>query len=83
MLMGRETGPLQLLASLLLTGEKGADLVIRGNVVLNSSHIKFLARFQLLGDGRAPDLGRFLPNQVLSFVLPFLTGCAYQRMVVY
>jgi hypothetical protein len=34
-LMGRETGTLQLLASLLLTGGKGADLVIRGNVVLN------------------------------------------------
>jgi hypothetical protein len=34
-LMGRETDPLQLLASLLLTGGKRADLVIRGNVVLN------------------------------------------------
>jgi hypothetical protein len=34
--MGRETGLLQLLAPLLLTGEKGADLVIRGNVVLNT-----------------------------------------------
>jgi hypothetical protein len=36
-LMGRETGSLHLLAPLLLTGGKGADLVIRGNVVLNSS----------------------------------------------
>jgi hypothetical protein len=35
MLMGRETGSLHLLASLLLTGGKGADLVIR-NVVLNT-----------------------------------------------
>jgi hypothetical protein len=34
-LLGRETGSLQLLASLLLTGGKGADLVIRGNVILN------------------------------------------------
>jgi hypothetical protein len=34
--MGRETGSLHLLAPLLLTGGKGADLVIRGNVVLNS-----------------------------------------------
>jgi hypothetical protein len=34
--MGRETGLLQLLAPLLLTGGKGADLVIRGNVVLNT-----------------------------------------------
>jgi hypothetical protein len=35
-LMGRETGTLQLLAPLLLTGGKGADLMIRGNVVLNT-----------------------------------------------
>jgi hypothetical protein len=33
--MGRKTGSLHLLAPLLLTGGKGADLVIRGNVVLN------------------------------------------------
>jgi hypothetical protein len=33
--MGRETGLPQLLAPLLLTEGKGADLVIRGNVVLN------------------------------------------------
>ena len=31
-LMGKETGPLQLLAPLLLMGGKEADLVIRGNV---------------------------------------------------
>jgi hypothetical protein len=35
-LMGRETGSLYLLAPLLLMGGKGADLVIRGNVVLNT-----------------------------------------------
>jgi hypothetical protein len=35
-LMGKETGSLHLLASLLLMGGKGADLVIRGNVVLNT-----------------------------------------------
>jgi hypothetical protein len=34
--MGRETGSLHLLAPLLLMGGKGADLVIRGNVVLNN-----------------------------------------------
>jgi hypothetical protein len=34
--MGRETGLLQLLAPNLLTEVKGADLVIRGNVVLNT-----------------------------------------------
>jgi hypothetical protein len=33
--MGRETGLLQLLAPLLLTGGKIADLVIRGNLVIN------------------------------------------------
>jgi hypothetical protein len=36
--MGRETGTLQLLTPLLLTGGKGADLVIRGNVFLNTDH---------------------------------------------
>jgi hypothetical protein len=40
-LMGRETGSLYLLAPLLLTGGKGADLVIRGNVVLNKKNILF------------------------------------------
>jgi hypothetical protein len=34
-LMGRDTGHPHLLAPNLLTGGKGADLVIRGNVVLN------------------------------------------------
>jgi hypothetical protein len=34
--MRRETGSLHLLALLLLTGGKAADLVIRGNVVLNT-----------------------------------------------
>jgi hypothetical protein len=38
-LMGRETGLSQLLAPLLLTGGKGADLVIRGNVVINRHHL--------------------------------------------
>jgi hypothetical protein len=35
--LGRETGTLQLLAPLLLTEGKGADLEIRGNVVLNKA----------------------------------------------
>jgi hypothetical protein len=35
-LMGRETDLLQLLAPNLLTGGKGADLVIRGNIVVHS-----------------------------------------------
>jgi hypothetical protein len=37
-LIGRETGSLHLLAPLLLTGGKGADLVICGNVVLNTKN---------------------------------------------
>jgi hypothetical protein len=36
MLMGRETGLLQFLAPLLLTEGKGVDMVIRGDVVLNT-----------------------------------------------
>jgi hypothetical protein len=38
-LMGRDTGHPHLLAPNLLTGGKGADLVIRGNVVLNSDKL--------------------------------------------
>jgi hypothetical protein len=37
--MRRETGLLQLLAPNLLMGGKGADLVIRGNVVLNKMNL--------------------------------------------
>jgi hypothetical protein len=35
-LLVSDTGSIQLLAPLLLTGEKGADLVIYGNTVLNT-----------------------------------------------
>jgi hypothetical protein len=41
--MGRETGSLQLLAPLLLTGGKGADLVICGNIVLNTLYLDVAA----------------------------------------
>jgi hypothetical protein len=47
-LMGRETGSLQLLAPLLLTGGKGADLVIRGNVVLNKDHMTLFPFLSIL-----------------------------------
>jgi hypothetical protein len=40
--MGRETGTLQLLVPNLLTGGKGADLMIRGNVVLNRNDVLVL-----------------------------------------
>jgi hypothetical protein len=43
-LMGRKTGTLQLLAPLLLTGGKGADLVIRGDVVLNTLSARSTSR---------------------------------------
>jgi hypothetical protein len=42
--MGRKTGTLQLLAPLLLTGGKGADLVIRGDVVLNTLSARSTSR---------------------------------------
>jgi hypothetical protein len=48
--MGRETDTVQLLAPLLLTGGKGADLVIRGNVVLNN-----LVLARILGPARPMD----------------------------
>jgi hypothetical protein len=38
-LMGRDTGHPHLLAPNLLTGGKGADLVIRGNVVFDSDEL--------------------------------------------
>jgi hypothetical protein len=44
-LMGRETSTLQLLAPLLLTGGKGADLVIRGDVVLNMNDLLHISTF--------------------------------------
>jgi hypothetical protein len=48
--MGRETSLPQLLAPLLLTGGKGADPVIRGNVVLNTciNFIIFLLLFLIV-----------------------------------
>jgi hypothetical protein len=39
-LLGRDTGLPHLLAPNLLTGGKGADLVIRGDVVLNTPHVR-------------------------------------------
>jgi hypothetical protein len=50
MLLGRETCHLHLLVPLLLTGGKGVDLVIRGNIVLNNLH-GFFAIFPDLMEG--------------------------------
>jgi hypothetical protein len=63
-ILGRETDPLQLLAPLLLTGGKGADLVIRGNVVLNN------------GDTTAFRLSSTVPPK---FFLLYLTHVSHQR----
>jgi hypothetical protein len=46
--MGRETGPLQLLAPLLLTGGKGTDLVICVNIVLNNIDMKMGKLMQIV-----------------------------------
>jgi hypothetical protein len=61
--MRRETGLPQLLAPLLLTGGKGADLVIRGDVVLNtlsarstSTLLGIRSASTLRQAGRSPDL---------------------------
>jgi hypothetical protein len=56
--MGRETGTLQLLAPLLLTGGKGADLVIRGDVDLNST------------DRRMQDTTKLRPHVRLDWASP-------------
>jgi hypothetical protein len=47
-LLGRETGSLQLLTPLLLMGGKVADLVIRGDVVLNNTNRLITWRFMTL-----------------------------------
>jgi hypothetical protein len=73
--MGRETGSLHLLAPLLLMGGKGADLVIRGNVVLNRNHHPSLSLSYLLS---------LLPHDVHShFSLPDACNrhCPYHLVV--
>ena len=70
--MGRETGSLHLLAPLLLTGEKGADLVIRGNVVLNTLSARSTST--LLWIRSAPNLhqaGRSPGLAELSYAIAF------------
>jgi hypothetical protein len=47
--MRRETGSLHLLAPLLLTGWKGADLVIRDNVVLNTLSARSASTLRQVG----------------------------------
>jgi hypothetical protein len=70
--MGRETGSLHLLAPLLLTGGMGADLVIRGNVVLNT--LSACSTSTLLRIRSAPTLhqaGRSLGLAELSYATGF------------
>jgi hypothetical protein len=63
--MRRETGSLYLLAPLLLTGGKRADLVIRGNVVLNKFHPRGFVRAEPLRNAINKDSGRHC-NSYLS-----------------
>jgi hypothetical protein len=79
--LGRETGYLQLLAPLLLTGEKGADLVIRGDVVLNIYMLRgctikiLLTGFGLDGrDVKFSRMGYFFP---VGFVVACWVQGAY------
>jgi hypothetical protein len=72
MLMGRETSSLQLIAPLLLTGGKGADLVIRGNVILNTLSAR--STLILLWIRSAPTLhhaGRSSGLAELSYAIDF------------
>jgi hypothetical protein len=76
--MGRETGSLHLLAPLLLTGEKGADLVIRGNVVLNTLSARSTST--LLRDQICIN-SSFFPLRNRMVCLLFLI-CCYARSVI-
>jgi hypothetical protein len=75
--MGRETGHLHLLAPLLLTGGKGADLVVRGDVVLNTLSVRstsmLLQRDQICINSSSS-------RQVPGFAeLSYATGFAFVR----
>jgi hypothetical protein len=80
--MGRETSSLQLLAPLLLTGGKGADLVIRGNVVLNTLSARFTST--LLRDWiciNSLSIRQVSGLAELSYATDFDFPCAMERTV--
>jgi hypothetical protein len=64
--MGRETGLPQLLAPLLLTGGKGADLVIRGNVVLNTLSARSTSTLRRASDLHQHHIRRAAPTAARS-----------------
>jgi hypothetical protein len=76
-LMGRDTGLLQLLAPLLLTGGNGVDLVIRGDVVLNR---KFQAS---CGLRRLPDQGRLGSRGHAEWTAAILWALAGAQVVMF
>jgi hypothetical protein len=69
--MGRETGLLQLFAPLLLMGGKGADLVFRGDVVLNT----LATRARLLQPFESMRPCRQLVAARSTFFLPLSSPC--------
>jgi hypothetical protein len=72
MLMGRETGLLQLLAPNLLTRGNEADLVIRGNVVLNTlSARSTLTLLRIRSASTLHQAGRSLGLAELSYATGF------------
>jgi hypothetical protein len=83
-LLGRETGSLHLLASLLLTEGKGADLVIRGNVVLNTLSAR--STTTLLRDQiciNSPSSRQVSGLAELSYATDFDFLYAIERYVIY
>jgi hypothetical protein len=68
--MGKETGSLHL-APLLLTGGKGADLVIRGNVVLNTLSARSTSTFLRDHCITLRQVGRSLGLAELSYATVF------------
>jgi hypothetical protein len=83
-LMGRETSSLRLLASLLLTGGKGADLVIHGNVVLNT--LSVCSTLMLLRIRSAPTLhhaGRSSGLAKLSYATDFDSSIQSNGIVIF
>jgi hypothetical protein len=70
-LMGRETSSLHLLAPLLLTGGKRADLVIRGNVVLNTENVHTIEQFATRNSIATETCVLHMPDEMLTRLVIF------------
>jgi hypothetical protein len=82
--MGRETDPLHLLAPLLLTGGNEADLVIRGNVVLNTLSARSTSMLLLIRS--APTLrpaDRSSGIAELSYAIGFSLSCKKSKGIIF